>query len=505
MRRSKTEEYHQTEAGVAERVRDEYLDKIAFNTANKKWYIYSGKVWVPDDSGEIITMILWVVRTIPKEDWSYKIPDNLENEKQQKVWEEKIKVAKKEFANSFESYHRIKAVSQIAASMMSAEFDKHDLIAFNNGVLEPDGTFREHKPDDYITTLIPTDYHEEVPFFKPGADFLKQISCNDPEWVYSLMQILGLCLVHGNPEQVFFVFKGGGGNGKGVLIDWLCRAFGSTVGSVTGREISIKNNDQRQTSLADTISRCRFLVCKEKGGEKLDDELVQAITGEKYVTLKRIQTGTAEYEVVGSLIMITNRLPEFRSGGKPMQRRQIAVPFDLDLPIEKQDSGLLDRLATDEGNEWLVKEIINAMRNYLEKPELFRTSLCDRITIFSKEAILEQDPMQLFINDRLIREVGKKTPGVKVYEEYYKWKYEELQALVDKRERGEFSSLAVKNKEEVKELYQGLKEHGIHIEPRCRVADENNRVFKNVLVDWRVRDDDKDGYFCEKVQQKLIS
>lgn len=490
MRRKEGTEYSATDAGVAERIRDELQGKIAFNPKEQRWYVYDGKVWTPDDCGGAGRLVTTeVIRTIPEEDWFWQLR-SITDEKKRLRAADTLKLNQLRFTEKYEAERSIAAALRLARPLMVAEFDTSGLLAFDNGILTPAGTLREHDPGDHITAVIPTPYVPDAADFPRGEEFLHQISCNDPAWVESLFLILGYCLLWGNPEQVFFVFMGFGANGKGVLLTWLDRALGGAVATVNGQELRANNRDQRQTSLAEAISRRRIIISREAGSEVLDDEMIKQITGEERVSLKKIRTGTEEYRVAATLIMVTNHLPIFANGGKSMQRREIAVPFEYDLPVSRQDPDLINKLATPEGNAWLVSRIVSAMLQHRKRAGGgIRESLCPRMLEFSHGAVLEQDETQRFILENLTHEAGAKTPGREVYACWYEWKYGEVQEFADLRSKDGFAGLVSKNPIEANTLYTALKAHGIPITPKGRYG---TGTARNMLIGWRLRTD-KDG------------
>jgi putative DNA primase/helicase len=123
-----------------------------------------------------------------------------------------------------ESAARINAMLDLARSepgipILPGDFDR-DPWLFNcpNGTLElRTGTLREHRREDLITKLCPTEY-------RPGAEcpawlaFLDAVFQGDAELIAFLQRLLGLCLTGDVSEHVLTIFWGGGGNGKSTLV-----------------------------------------------------------------------------------------------------------------------------------------------------------------------------------------------------------------------------------------------------------------------------------------------
>lgn len=161
------------------------------------------------------------------------------------------------------------------------------------------------------------------------------------------------------------MLRGSGGNGKGVLIEWVMRTIGQLTGRVAPRELFCGNTAAWETTLAGNAHR-RLLVVSEAGGGVLNDDLLKRLTGDAVVTLNAIYAGEREYRVNGTLVFVTNFLPVFSSDGKGMMRREVCIPSDLDVAPDAQDEGLLELLATPEGNRWLLGKMVAGAREYVE-------------------------------------------------------------------------------------------------------------------------------------------
>ncbi|MDU9376185.1 hypothetical protein McpSp1_07780 [Methanocorpusculaceae archaeon Sp1] len=337
-------------------------------------------------------------------------------------------------------------------------------------------------PSLFVRSRAATSFADAPASFPEGEKFFAEISCGDPDWVRDVFKIIGYCLLLGNPSQKFFVFHGSGGNGKGVLIEWVMRVLGELAGRVSARELFVNSSSQRETSLASHVHR-RLLVVSEAGGGVLNDDLVKRLTGDANVVLNAIYRGEAEYRVNGTLVFVTNSLPMFSTGGRGMMRREVCVPFDLDVPVEMQDEGLLERLATPEGNRWLFAKLVAGAQEYVdaESKAGFWASLCSRITGDSRTVIAGQDSLGEFVRVCLVPEEGARTPGRVVFERWYSWEFGDEQGMHESR-----GGRGLRRNVSASELYSGLRLRGVEVQRRMRVS---GRLESNVLVGWRLRDE----------------
>ncbi|MCZ0861251.1 hypothetical protein O0S10_08470 [Methanocorpusculum sp. MG] len=348
----------------------------------------------------------------------------------------------------------------------------------------PDGgvSLIPYGPSLFVRVRAATRFADAPESFPEGERFFREISCDDPEWVRDVFRVLGYCLLRGNPSQKFFVLHGSGGNGKGVLIEWVMRAVGQLAGRVAPRELFCGNRAERETTLAGNAHR-RLLVVSEAGGGVLNDDLLKRVTGDAAVMLNAIYAGEREYVMCGTLVFVTNSLPVFSSGGKGMMRREVCIPFDLDVAPDAQDEELLERLATPEGNRWLLSKMVAGALEYVraESKSAFWGSLCARIRGDSREVLAGQDSLGEFVRVCLVREEGARTPGREVFARWYAWEFGDEQEVHEAR-----GGRGLRRNVSAAELYAGLRMRGVEVRKRMRVG---RKLETNVLMDWRLGED----------------
>ena len=162
------------------------------------------------------------------------------------------------------------------------EFDvKPHLIGFNNGCFDTEKwEFRPLKYDDYITMSCGYDYDNSIDIdkLKTVETILKQIHPDDE--IRSLyLQTLSKGF-HGIPLEHFIVYNGGGGNGKGLIDEYMEDILGDYV--YGGFPVDLFT--QPQTSGANPfkakMDKKRLLISKEPSGNtKLRVDNIREITG----------------------------------------------------------------------------------------------------------------------------------------------------------------------------------------------------------------------------------
>ena len=407
-----TESYKPDETGLARRLVDECKDDTRWNDTNEKWHTWNGKRW----SQEKASLLAFKITENICNSLDYELPANMgveivtaadkKKHLRIKVNPDFLQIKKK--AAQIITRERILRGAKPGLVM---DFDSRKDIPFNNGMYDPEtGTLTAHTPENGNTTVCPTDLIlEDKKDFPAGDKFLKDISRTrdgdvDEEWIKALLLTLGICLMYGNPEHIIIVFYGTGANGKCVLTDWVTSAFGQLVGDCNPMELSTRSNG-RETTIFDNVSRCRVLLFKEAGGIKLSDDIVKRLTGEQAAPFTRIHEGSKELPICGTPILISNNFLSYQKGGASIARRLIGFPFSHQVPREQIDPFLIKKLTTKEGNEWLVRRIIETLNEALKKAreneevEFYKKSLPRRIVSFSDVLVSEGDIVYSFIRD----------------------------------------------------------------------------------------------------------
>src|SRR5262249_15825808 len=114
--------------------------------------------------------------------------------------------------------------SEPGIPILPEEFDR-DPWLFNcpNGTLDlRTGKLREHRREDYITKLCPTEYQADATC--PAWDrflastLIEEQGKTDPDLIEFMQRFLGYSLTGDTSEDVFPIFYGAGSNGKTTLL-----------------------------------------------------------------------------------------------------------------------------------------------------------------------------------------------------------------------------------------------------------------------------------------------
>lgn len=223
-------------------------------------------------------------------------------------------------------------VREIADLILDVNFEKKlncntDLFAFDNCVLDlKTMTTRPAKYDDYISWTCGYDYNPKVnqTQLKDLQDLLKKIF-PDVDILQLVLEILS-CGFTGKPLEYFVVFNGSGGNGKGLLDEFVKLIYGdycyiyAPVCLLTEKDKTGANPEKVK------LHNKRIVIMKEPSSkEKLNNDRIKDMTGGGNLSGRDLYAGKDDCEILMALILIMecNVRPLFQEDPTDGDRRRI--------------------------------------------------------------------------------------------------------------------------------------------------------------------------------------
>lgn len=303
------------DTGVIETVQEIHPNKFVYS--NNVWYCWTGSKWEQGDKQLRLAITYdvskyWFDLIAPFEQ---QYPLFLPEDEGFNVNCERIKSIKNEI-DKFTKHHLhdntqiSKCVSQGRTLLNddSIEFDSNpDLFGCKNGVLDlKEGVFRPARFNDYVTwscgyDFTPTvkgvkyididefgnqnicvvDKHVEEHYMNDIKIVMEQIFPD--EEIRNLMFFILSTGLSGTPIEKFFVFNGGGRNGKGVLNEFMKSILGQYFTYVSPLIIT-ENQKKKSSAQANPevakLDRARYVVMKEPPENQLiQNSQVKDLTG----------------------------------------------------------------------------------------------------------------------------------------------------------------------------------------------------------------------------------
>jgi P4 family phage/plasmid primase-like protien len=211
-----------------------------------------------------------------------------------------------------------------------------DLIAFNNGVLDmttENFSFRDGKPEDYISFSTGIDYDPVRPYYEypawPEVElFIKKV-LPDKEVRDYFLKHLATNIMGGNTAQKFHVLTGSGSNGKSMIMNLMAKALGDYSCTVP---ISLFTQKRKSSgSAAPEVARLkgrRFITMQEPDESiALNTGLMKEITSGEKVYARDLFKSGSEFEIQAKFHLACNEKPKINTTDGGTWRRLVVINF----------------------------------------------------------------------------------------------------------------------------------------------------------------------------------
>ena len=324
------------------------------------------------------------------------------------------KIVEKLMNNTFKNTLMDECKSLFYDSQFEQKLDSNiNLIGFENGIYDLEqGTFREGRPDDYITLSTKNDYykwHDKHPFNQPIFKFFDQVLPNKAVRDYFL-NALCTCLSGTTKEEKLYIMTGSGSNGKSLTMDLMYLALGDYYMSCPITIITRKRGASNETSPEKVRMKGRRcgVFQETDDGEKMNVGVMKEFTGGDKVLVRDLFKGSAEmieFKPQMKYFLTCNQLPAVPSNDDGTWRRLRVIQFAskfTDKP-SKPNEFMIDNTLKQKIEQWaptFISYLIHIYNtqyktsNYLADPE--------EVLAFTNQYKMENDFYTEFITDRII-------------------------------------------------------------------------------------------------------
>jgi len=344
-------EYPFTDLGNAKRFAAMFGTKLRYIKQFQDWKHFNGKVWVDDALDECGKSAQQVWKTIPVIEVTQKNGKVLKNA-EDSTWHVQS-----------QSGTRIREMVRLAQSRLAADINTFDnnLMLFNceNGVLDLNSSnfdLMPHDPNQRLISLAPVVYDPtaKCPNF---LKFIYQILDDDDDLVRTMQVWFGYCLTGDIREQKLPILHGEGNNGKSTLVTTILEIMGKQYGDTAPHNFLMeKSREEHPTELYNLMGK-RLMVANESEETKtLRLALVKSLTGDDFITARRMRGDFFTFRRTSKLILVTNNLPNIKENSRAMRRRLMVVPFNVVIPDDEIDKDLGHQLLAEKSGilNWLL-------------------------------------------------------------------------------------------------------------------------------------------------------
>ena len=410
----KTVEDTTSDMGRSKIFSSKYKGQIQWCSDFKTWLIWDGKRWNEDRLMQAVQLAKKLVNDM--------IVSALHNTSKA-TGEEEVKRAKQIFRDTVKarSERSIKAMIELAKSDISITADDLDsdpfLLNCQNGVVDlRTGEIKEHHPEHNMSKVAGANY---VPGkkFELFYDFLKLITCDDPETIDYFQQICGMAAIGKVFHEGMCIFYGNGQNGKSTFLNSISKVFGDYACSINP-EMLMSQRDGRQPIGITRLDGKRFVTAIElEEGRRMSSSVLKQLSSTDPITGRELYQKDRTFMPTHTLIMATNFLPKVGSTDTGTWRRIAVVPFKAAIHEKAQIKDYADLLFRTDGDamlSWIIDGAIRYVKND------FHINLPDAVKNATKEYKSAEDWIGNFLYE-CCEIGGYEERGGLLYEAYSEW------------------------------------------------------------------------------------
>jgi putative DNA primase/helicase len=288
------------------------------------------------------------------------------------------------------------------------------------------GTLRPHKRTEYIskvTVVTPAD--TGCPLF---MEFIYKITDGKQELIGFLQRSLGYAMTGLTKEHALFFWYGTGGNGKSVLLNTITSILNEYHTSASMETFVESYGNRHPTELAALRGAHMVTAVETEKGRNWAENKIKALTGGDPITARFMRQDFFTYTPMFTLVIAGNHKPSLRSVDQAIRRRLYLVPFTVNIPLNKQDKDLAEKLKAEWPAilHWLIQGCLEWQRIGLAAPKV--------VTDATEEYLADEDTITAWIEDRCIRDNNAWESTNDLFGSYSHWAQKSGEKIGTKKE-----------------------------------------------------------------------
>jgi len=404
-----------TEYGNAERMIWRYGEDVRYCQTWNQWLHWTGQQWELDETGALDRYAKATVRAIQEEADTAEEEGDVGYAAALAVWGRQS-----ESASAMSNLLRV-ARSEPGIPIRPNDLDR-DAMLFNcqNGTINlRTGDLWPARRAQLCSKISPVAY-DPLATCPRWEQFLREIMGDDTETIEWLKKAVGYSLTGSVTEKCFMVLYGSGNNGKSKFMDTISHIVGDYGSTADFNTFLVRRSDGPRDDLAD-LHGARFVSSSEsERGAKLAEAFIKNVTGGDKVKARHLHEKLFEFYPLFKLWLMTNHKPYIGGTDPGIWGRVRLVPFEVEIPPEKQDKELGAKLRAEAPGilRWAVEGCLRWQQEGLgESSAIARATMeyreeMDVLAAFLRECCHTDDPDAMATKDE-------------VYKAFKAWAHEE--------------------------------------------------------------------------------
>ncbi len=402
---------------------------LRYYVARGVWLVWNGKHWEDDDSKEVARRGVLTCDVLRRMALDLPLSDEIDAKgKRVENRESRDRAAALAWALASRSKERRAAMIEGATAHQAFVVRPKDLdsdpylLNTPNGVVDlRDRTRKPHTGETralLMTRMCGAEYHPEAES-EAWKGFLATLTGGDSDLESYLQRTLGYAIFGAWREKQFWFAYGPPDGGKSTLLSIVGKVLGTYAMSADQatwmQHTSVGGNRGDLVRLAGA----RLVTTSEiTPGVKFDPALMKKVTGGDPITAAAKFEGDVEFRPSFALWLAGNDRPMISATDDGMYRRLRCVPFTHQVPEEKQDRELVEKIVEGHGSA-VLRWLVDGWSLWREKG----IGTCDAVARASKEYRESMNPLLDFAEEKLKITLDKDhaiEAGL-LFEEYQQW------------------------------------------------------------------------------------
>ena len=322
-------------------------DVVRWLTDVERWMIYTGGVWLKGT--EKNSAVAPFGRRLAE-----AMNQNAQGQDERDL-ADKFKSSKKQS----QAFTLLKAAESIRIT--AEDLDKHpNLLNCRDCVVDlQTGQKHSHDSSLLITKQCGAAYDENADT-ADVEEFFKQIM-PDEETRAGFKRSLGYSATGSVREEKFFIWRGDGGNGKGVTSLILVNLLGGYAACLPQNAFVVPRftDGNAHTAALNALDGARFAISEElPQNAHLNIALLKKLSGGDTQTLRRLHEEYKNIEPTAKIFLSSNFIPNLDNvDSQALRRRMIVIPFNV--TFDNPDLHLKEKLLTEANQRGLLKILVD--------------------------------------------------------------------------------------------------------------------------------------------------
>lgn len=340
-----------------------------------------------------------------------------------------ILIMVKKYAHDEEYRKTLKNALDLLISRQSADIyffrnlgETPSVINFRNGELwiQDNGNviLKPHCPESYLQYVLEFDYIPEAtcPRFDNALFETFSNSSNPQDMVRHLQEVMGYFIQPSRFLTCWFMWQGGGSNGKTTLFETLERLMSRS--SIYSERISTL--EKNRFALGSMMGKSLFVDDDVSEGTKLPDGLLKKLSERKLITGEKKFKDTFEYVSSVAVLLLCNNNPLCDDLSYGTRRRVKIIPFSRKFEGNDKDASLYPYIWKHEMSG-VLNRLVNGLKRLKERGDFFEPEDCIQA---KDEWLINANPFNAFIEDCFNQNPNKYVSLQDIYTRYNSWKFE---------------------------------------------------------------------------------